>query len=144
MRALAALGLLFLTFYAFADDRTIARDYLKARCRTVAAGATAADVDRVVALLAEDVIVEHPRAHAEVVGRDAVRRGLMSHLADYTGDGQESGIELLQAITTDDAVALKTRTTFVTGQGATRKVTEREGLTIVEVRDGRIARLIEY
>jgi ketosteroid isomerase-like protein len=144
MRSLVALGLLLITAAALANDKAIAREYLKARCRTVAAGATAADVERVLALLADDVVVEHPRANAEVVGKEAVRRGIMSHLADYTGNIDESGVELLESIATDAALALRTRTTFVVGEGTERKVISREGLTIVEVRNGRIARLIEY
>lgn len=142
--AIALLIVLSNASFLFAHDRALAREYLKARCRTLAAGASAADVERVLALMADDVVIEHPRANVEVVGKEAVRRGIMSHLSDYTGNGDDSGIELLEVITTDAAVALKTRTTFVVGVGAERKVISREGLTVVEVRDGRITRLIEY
>ena len=144
MRKSIPLALFLFASVAVADDSALARQYLRARCRTLAAAATAADVDRVLALLADDVVVSHPRANADVVGKDAVRRGLMSHLTDYTGNSDESGIQLLEIITTPAAVALKTRTTFVVGEGAARQVVDREGLTIVEVRDGRIVRLIEY
>src|SRR5205085_6650346 len=122
MKSMIGIGLLLLASAAFADDRAVAREYLRARCRTVEAGATAADIDRVVALLADDVVVEHPRFGAVVNGKDAVRRGMLSHVGDYTGNADDSGIELLDLMNIGGAVALKARVTFVVGAEAERKV----------------------
>ena len=144
MRLLCILLVAFVSATALGDDRAVAVDYIKARCATLARGASEADVEKVLSLIHEDAVIEHPGFDAVVKGKDAIRRGLMSHLADYTGNREESGIVVLGSVEAPGAVAFKTRTTFVVGEGSARKIVAREGLTVVEVKDGRISRLIEY
>jgi len=144
MRLRIALAVILVSTSVFADDRAVAVEYIKARCATLSKGATAADVEKVLALINDDAVVEHPKFGAIVKGKDAIRRGMVSHLEDYTGDRDESGIIVLGSVDSPGAIAFKTRTTFVTGEGAERKVVQREGLTIVEIKNGRISRLIEY
>ena len=143
-RVWCALLLIGIASGVLADDRAVATNYLRARCATLAKGATAADVEKVVELFAENAVIEHPKFGAVVKGRDAIRRGLLSHVGEYTGDSEESGVLLLEVLSSTGAVALKTRTTFVVGENAERKTIVREGMAIVEVSDGRISRLIEY
>jgi len=143
MRTVALL-LLLVAPQLLANDRTLARDYLRARCSTLVKGATEADVDRVLHFLDDDVVVEHPAFNAVVRGKEAVGRGMTSHLPEYTGGREESGIVLLSTVEAPGAIVMKTRTTFVIGEGDARKVIAREGLTVVEIQDGYIVRLIEY
>lgn len=144
MRWITALLLVLMAPMTAADDRAVAVEYIKARCATLSKGATSADVDRVVALFSDDAVIEHPAFNAVVRGKEAIRRGMVSHLEDYTGTRQDSGIIVLDSVESPGAVAFKTNTTFVVGDGASRKVITREGLTIVEVRGSHISRLIEY
>src|SRR6187549_1085724 len=102
---------------ASAAGRDVAVEYIKARCATLSKEATAADVERVMALLSDDAIVEHPAFQQVVRGRDAIRRGMLSHLGDYTGDRKESGIIVLDSLETPGAFVFKTNTTFVVGEG---------------------------
>jgi ketosteroid isomerase-like protein len=144
MKTLIALLAALVAGAVAADDRAVAVEYIRARCATLTAAATEADVDRVMAVIADDAVIEHPRFGAVVKGKEAIRRGMVSHLDSYTGDQRESGIVVLEEIFSPGAVVFRTNTSFVTGEGPTRQLTEREGLTIVEIRDGRISRLIEY
>jgi len=50
------------------------------------AGATEADVDRLLALCTEDVVYEHSRVGAVVRGKKDLRAGFVSHLGEVRGD----------------------------------------------------------
>jgi ketosteroid isomerase-like protein len=144
MRNMAVLLLALAATAARADDRAVALEYIRARCAVLTTGATERDVDRVMAVLHDDAVVEHPKFGAVVRGKEAIRRGISSHLHEYTGDAKESGILVLGSVESPGAVAFRTRISFVTGEGAERKPITREGLIIVEIREGLISRLIEY
>jgi len=140
MRSTAALLLLLLT----APAPATAVEYIKARCATLLKGASASDVERVLAMLTEDAVIEHPKFGQSVRGKDEIRRGMMSHLRDYTGDQHDSGIVVLSSIEAPGVIAFRTNTAFAVGEGAERKVIGRDGLTIVQVSGSQISRLIEY
>lgn len=112
MRLLCTLLLVFASAVAFGDDRAVAVDYIRARCGTLVRGASEADVERVLALINDDAVIEHPRFGAVVKGKDAIRRGLVSHLAEYTGDREESGIVVLESVQSAGTIAFKTKTTL--------------------------------
>ena len=144
MRFLSALLLAFISANASGDDHAVAVDYIRARCATLVRGASEVEVERVLALIKDDAVIEHPMFGAVVKGKEAIRRGLVSHLAEYTGDRQESGIVVLGSVQSPGVVAFRTKTTFAVGEGSARRIIAREGLTVVEIKDGRISRLIEY
>jgi ketosteroid isomerase-like protein len=141
---IALLVLLVVGPITAADERALAVEYIKARCSTLSKGADEADVDRVLALLTDDAVIEHPRFGQTVRGKDEIRRGMMSHLADYTGDEHDSGIVVLSSVEAPGVIAFRTNTAFVVGEGAGRKVISRDGLMIVQVSGSQISRLIEY
>ena len=145
MRRLLLLAMLISTSLVHASENsTIARAYLRARCRVLSQGATAQDIDRVLALLSDDVVIQHPRANAVVEGREAVRRGIASHVDEYTGTAADSGIELLSIDEEKDVVVMKVRITFFVGEGETRQEISRQGFILAEIAGSRIKRLIEY
>ena len=144
MKHIAIVLLLLSAPIAIADDRAIAVEYVRARCTILTKGATAADVEKVVAFLADDAVVEHPAFNAVVRGKEAIRRGMVSHLDEYTGDARESGIVVLDSVEAPGAIVFRTNISFVVGEGAERKSVSRDGLIVVEVRDAQITRLIEY
>lgn len=120
---------------------TLAKDYLVAWRRAFDAGATGEDIDRLAAFFAEDGVVEHPRAGARVEGRDAIRRGLASHVGDYVGEGR---IQVADIRSTPRAVVVDLTLTFnVPGDDGPRAVTGRH-IKVIELADGRIARVIDY
>ena len=143
-KALLAALLIWPCLVQASENTTIARDYLRARCRTLAQGATAQDIDRVVSFLADDVVVQHPAFNAVVEGRDAVRRGIASHVDEYTGTSADSGIELLSIDEGPGIVVMKVRTTFFVGEGEKRREISRQGFILAEIAGTRIRRLIEY
>ena len=76
---------------AHANSETIVKDYLVALRNAFDGDATSDEIDRIADMFAVDGIVEHPRANARVDGRDAIRRGLASHIGDYVAkDGSRS------------------------------------------------------
>lgn len=144
MRKILVIVLLLWPDFAYAGARDVARSYLEARCKTLQRGATAHDVERVVRLLSDDIVLQHPRFGAVVDGKEAVRRGLLSHLDDYLGNEKNSGIELLSLMEAPGVVIMKTRTTFLVRDKAGERRISSEGVTVAEVAGDQIRRLIEY
>jgi ketosteroid isomerase-like protein len=114
--------------------------YRQARTATMQAAATEATVSAVAALLADSVVYEHPRAGARLVGRAAITEGIRGFL----GKTRRARVEVLRQIAGSDAVAAEERVTFEADRDGVWSAESRTQLSVYEVRDGRISRLIEY
>ena len=146
MRALLAVGLtLAICRFCYADDHTdVVREYLRARTTTLRGNATSESVDRVIAYYTSDVIYEDPAVHMRVEGADQLRRGMLSHLNDYAGSERDTNILVESIISVGNAVAVKIAESFSVKADAGPKKIDRLRLNVIEFRDGKICRIIDY
>ena len=77
---LAVIASLMLTGPGESQDADPADAYLALTRAVMAETATAADVDALLALYADDVVYEHPRVGIRIKGSEQVRRGLVAFL----------------------------------------------------------------
>jgi len=124
--------------------REAADDYLRALCPTLARGASESDLERVLSFCTDDVVYEHPIFGLKVEGKERIREGMRSHVADYVGTRDESGVVVLSRIVSKDAVAVQVRETFFVEQDGKRERIQRDKLRILEFREGRIRRVLDY
>jgi ketosteroid isomerase-like protein len=146
MRRLPALVFCFFVLLATgsAGDSTsmkLVKDYLLARNASMEHGATPADVERVLAYYADDYIYEHPRFQARVSGKANVRQGMLSHLKET----RNPHLTVSRIVGNDQAVVVEMNITAeaVDGNGKWKPF-QRGGISVFEVRNGKIARIIDY
>ncbi|MCH7806006.1 MAG: nuclear transport factor 2 family protein [Proteobacteria bacterium] len=114
--------------------------YLHAREQTLQANASIEDVDHVMEYVTLDLVYEHPRFGIQITGADAFREGLTSFL----GATDEGRIEVIDYLVNGQTVAITFTRIFkvqVEDELQERQVRQ---LTVFEVRDGKIARIIDY
>ncbi len=133
---------------AQASDETdlhVAKDFMVALAQTMNARATVADIDRVTELLAPDAVYEDAGFGARVSGRDQIRAGLLSHLDDYAGAPEEETLHVDHLQTGPGVVFFDLRLGIkVKGAGGAAIAIERHQITAVEIRSGRVSRIIDY
>ena len=143
-RLAVVLSVLTLLATASASDSASmkrVKDYLVARNASMEYGATPDDIDRVLGFCTDDYVYEHPRFHARVSGKTDARRGMLSHLKEtrnpkltVTGMmGNEQVVVVEMSITAE----------AVDSQGKWKPF-QRGGISVFELRDGKIARIIDY
>jgi len=118
----------------------IVDQYRRARARTMEAGATEADVTVASALLADSVLYEHPAAGARLVGRATLAEGMRAFL----GSTRDAGIRVVRQITAPGVVVAEEQVSFEARRDSGWSRTTRTQVTVYEVRDGHISRMIEY
>jgi hypothetical protein len=114
--------------------------YRRARARTMEAGATEADVTAASALLADSVLYEHPAAGARLVGRATLAEGMRGFL----GSTRDASIRVVRQITAPGVVVAEEQVSFEARRDSGWSRTTRTQVTVYEVRDGHISRMIEY
>ena len=114
--------------------------YRRARARTMEAGATEADVTAASALLADSVLYEHPAAGARPGGRATLAQGMR----DFLGRTRDASIRVVRQITAPGVVVAEEQVSFEARRDSGWSRTSRNQVTVYEVRDGHISRIIEY
>jgi hypothetical protein len=114
--------------------------YRRARARTMEAGATEADVTAASALLADSVLYEHSAAGARLVGRATLAEGMRGFL----GSTRDASIRVVRQITAPGVVVAEEQVSFEARRDSGWSRTTRTQVTVYEVRDGHICRMIEY
>ncbi|MCH8202058.1 MAG: nuclear transport factor 2 family protein [Proteobacteria bacterium] len=114
--------------------------YLRAREATLQAEASPSDVDRLIALVAADMVYEHPRVGITITGADAFRDGLSAFLG-ATDDGRYQVIDYLVSAGT---VAISLNRKFKVRDGEEWLPRSVRQLIVFEVKDGKISRIIDY
>lgn len=114
--------------------------YLRAREATLQAEASPSDVDRLIALVAADMVYEHPRVGITITGADAFRDGLSAFLG-ATDDGRYQVIDYLVSAGTV-AISLNRKFKVRDGEEWLPRVVKQ--LIVFEVKDGKITRIIDY
>lgn len=111
----------------------IARRYVRAQERAMQRDAGPADVDAVLAFCTESFRYVHPAVGAQVDGRDAARRGMLSHLGETSG----AALAVERGMTSGHNVALDVTTSFVVVE--TGKRVERRNLVVLTFDGERIS-----
>ncbi len=114
--------------------------YRRARARTMQAGATDADVTAAASVLADSVVYEHPAAGARMTGRATLAEGMRSFL----GSARDASFHVIRQIAGPGVVVAEEQVSFEARRDGGWSRTTRTQLTVYEVRDRHITRMIEY
>ena len=143
-----AVGLLLLTGAAsasMAEEQELAAPcvvdaYLRAHEATLQVEASKSDIDKLIALVAADMVYEHPRVGITITGADAFRDGLTAFLG-ATDDGR---YEVTDYIVSAGTVAVSLNRNFKIQDGGKWRQRVVNQLIVFEVKDGKITRIIDY
>ena len=102
--------------------------------------ATAADVDRLLALLSDSVVYEHPRAGARLQGKSVLRQGMLG----YLGTVRNATDSIVQRTMAPGVTVLVTQTRGEMSKDGKWEPFARRSLRVFEMDGDRIRRIIEY
>ncbi len=123
------------------DPVPLVDGYLAARLATMQPGATEKDVDKALTYLADDAVYEHPRAKARIVGKSAMRAGMIGFLG---GSGSVE-IKTLNRMSNPVAVVVEQRVDItMKKEGGKISQMGHDQITVFEFKDGKISRIIDY
>ena len=105
-----------------------------------APGATDADVDRLLALMADSVVYEHPRARVRLQGKAVLRQGMLSYLGSVR-NARDSVFERTMA---PGVVVIVSETQGEMMRDGAWVPLRRRGLRVFEFEGDRVQRVIEY
>ena len=123
------------------DAATLVRLYVQARNQTLAASADARSIDSALAFCTDDFVYEHPAAQAKIEGKDRVRAGMMG----YIGSTKDPHYEIHILADRPDVVVAQVEQRFrVKQDDGSWKPGQRSNLTVFEISNGKIRRIIDY
>jgi len=119
---------------------SVAQRFIAAFQAMQQASATAADVERLLALCTDDVVYEHSKVGAVVRGKSELRSGFVSHLGEIRGDRTQ----VVHSAQGPKLVAIEVSRTFEVKDGSSWRPVSRRQLLVLE-RDGqdRIRRVLD-
>ena len=123
-----------------ANQSAVVDQFLSLERSRQAPGATEADVDRLLALLTDSVVYEHPRARARLQGKDVLRRGMLSFL----GSVRNASDSVVSRTLAPGVVVLVVDTHGERSRDGQWTRFSRRSLRVFEFADDRIQRIIEY
>ena len=112
--------------------------YLHAQEAVMQGNATASDVDRLMQFYTPDYVYRDARVGITVSGIEKVRHGSASHL----GESRDASMQIEDAISVGNAVALKVRTSFTLTQ--TGEHVDRTNLVLLRFAGARIEERTDY
>jgi ketosteroid isomerase-like protein len=139
-----AIALAFFAAATFGQSGKIVEDYLRAKTATLRAGVSEADVDRLLAYYTDDVVYEDPKVKMRVEGKDRIRSGMLSHADDYAGSAAETSITIEKTLDLANAVTAVVHEVFWAKGEKGRQKIDRKRLLVIEFRDDKICRVIDY
>ncbi len=126
--------------HAQADPEQVADRYVTALEGTMAATATVDDLDDLLSLYAADASYEHPRVGIRVETAPEIRGGMTSFL----GSTRRPSIRILDQIISPHVAILELEVEFEVNRDGVWEASRRQQVTTLELRDGRITRVIDY
>jgi hypothetical protein len=105
-----------------------------------APGATAADVDRLLALMTDSIVYEHPRANARLQGKPMLRQGMLRFL----GTVRDARDSVVQRTSAPGVVVIVSETQAEMLRDGAWAPLRRRGLRVFEFDGARVRRIIEY
>ena len=141
MVALLALGLIANASANDSADMKLVKDYLVARNASMEYSATPGDIDRVLGFCTDDYVYEHPRVHARVSGKMEARKGMLSHLKE----SRNPKLTVTRMMGNQQVVVVEMSISAeAVDSGGKWTPFQRGGISVFELRDGKIARIIDY
>jgi hypothetical protein len=119
----------------------LVKRYLQARIQTMQANATESDIDKALAFCTDDLVYEHPAVKAITKGKENLKHGM----AGYLGETKQASFRLGRVLANKNVVMAEVEMKFLakkedgswTGGG-------RKNLTVFEIEDGKIKRILDY
>lgn len=96
------------------------------------------------AYCSDDVVYEDPAVGVRIAGKAAIRDGMLSHVGDYRGTREQSGLVVLSRLIGRQAVAVEVRETFQVERDGALQTIDRRKLKVLEFHEGRIRRVLDY
>lgn len=121
------------------NDR-LAHAYVSALSGVMEEFSAESEVDVLFGLYHTDVTYEHPRLGVRIGERTMIRRGVISFL----GKTRNPVIEELDRTVGEGVIVLRLRLSFDTLSNDGWQPTERVQVTILEITDGLISRIVDY
>ena len=118
----------------------LAGDFLTRWRATMAEDATAGDVDRLLALYADSVVYEHPRVGVRIRGKEQIRGGMLRFL----GGTRRPRITVAHRAIVPGVVVLELQVGFEIRRGDGWEPSTRRQVTVLEIQDRLIVRMIDY
>ena len=122
------------------NQAAIVAEFLSLERARQSPGATEADVDRLLALMADSVVYEHPRAGARLQGKDVLRRGMLR----YLGSVRIVSDSVISRTTAPDVVVLVVETRGELSRDGQWIPFTRRSLRVFEFAGHWVRRIIEY
>ena len=138
--ALAASPTVAAAQSALAGPSAIVDRFLTLDRARQAPGATAADVERLLDLLTDSVVYEHPRAGARLLGKSTLRQGMLG----YLGSVRNAADSVVERTTAPGVVVLVAQTHGEAENKGKWVPFTRRTLRVFELDGSRIRRIIEY
>ena len=122
------------------DGSIIVDRYLTLDRARQAPGATAADVDRLLALLSDSVVYEHPRAGARLQGKATLREGMLR----FVGSIRSARDSIVERTSAPGVEVIVTETHAEAVRDGKWTPFSRRALRVFELEGQSIRRIIEY
>jgi len=145
----AAAAVLLVTFtFALAttlraaplDSQTLAEQWVKRLASTMQGQASAADVDRLLELYADDAVYEHPHANARIEGKAKMRAGISSHL----GETRAPKLQITQTLSGEGFAVIEFTVDLELRQNEKWLPMHRRQVVVLEFRADHIQRIIDH
>ena len=121
--------------------KALVNKYLQARIQTMQGDAKESDIDKALAFCTDDVVYEHPAAKAKTEGKPNLKRGM----AGYLGKTKAASFGLGRVLANRNVVMAEVKMKFLAKQeDGSWKSGGRNNLTVFEVEDGKIKRILDY
>ena len=115
--------------------------YLQARIQTMQANSTESDIDKALAFCSDDVVYEHPAVKAKTEGKPNLRQGM----AGYLGETKDASFRLGTVLANKNVVVAEVEMKFLAKQeDGSWKSGGRNNLTVFEIENGKIKRILDY
>jgi ketosteroid isomerase-like protein len=123
------------------DALTLVRAYVEARNQTMGAAADSKTIERALAYCGDDLVYEHPAVKARIEGKQEIRAGMMGYLGQTKNPSYQIRIIANRA----DVVVAQVHQRFLVKQddGSWRPGI-RSNLTVFEIANGKIQRILDY
>jgi soluble lytic murein transglycosylase-like protein len=128
------------TAQAAADQSALIDQFLSLERARQAPGATAADVERLLALMADSIVYEHPRARARLQGKSVLRQGMLN----YLGTVRNATDSVVQRTMAPGVVVLVVESRGEMSREGRWEPLSRRALRVFELDGDRIRRIIDY
>jgi SnoaL-like protein len=105
-----------------------------------APGATVADIDKLLALMSDSVVYEHPRARARIQGKAVMRQGM----GNFLGTVRNARDSVVQRTVAPGVVVLVTQSSAEISNNGKWEPMNRRAIRVFEFDGDLIRRIIEY